>query len=128
MPTNLLLSVSLALMSYCVGSSVHADTIADSAGDKPALSREDTEKLAIADLAKRQNVRSESIKVAESAEHTWPDELLGCWNRRMREPKPVQGYLIVLDISGTRHIYHTDRHGRMARCVTPKKGLSPIMR
>jgi hypothetical protein len=90
-------------MSYCVGSGVYANTLAPSqynqepnvvtvanrADDKPALSREDTEKLAVADLAKRLNVQPESIKVAESAEHTWPDEFLGCWNRRMGEPKPV---------------------------------------
>jgi hypothetical protein len=100
----------------------------DRPGEIPDLSLADTELLVIDDAAKRLDIPLDSIRVVESTERTWPDEQLGCTARRTAEPKPVPGYLIVLDAAGTRQTYHSDRRGHISRCVIPDKELSPILR
>lgn len=90
-------------------------------------SRARAEAQVTADLARRRDVATDTISVAEVAERTWPDERLGCLGRRgVFEPVPVPGYRIVLALGERRYVYHADRQGRFVPCDPPAKPLDPI--
>ena len=87
----------------------------------------ETEALVRADLAALLKVEADAIKVDEARSRTWTDKSLGCGERKgLEEPTPVPGYEFTLSHSDKKVRYHTDRHGRLVRCVKPGKPLGPI--
>ena len=91
------------------------------------LSREEIEARVRIDAAGRLRVTLDEIKIAETAERTWPDRGLGCNARRgVLEPAPTPGFRILVQAGTRRLTYHTDRFGRMLRCAVPPKPLDPI--
>lgn len=79
------------------------------------------------DAARRLRVTFEEVRVAETAERTWPDRGLGCNARRgVLEPTPTPGFRILVQAGATRLTYHTDRFGRVLRCAVPTKPLDLI--
>jgi hypothetical protein len=70
------------------------------------------------DLARRALVKPETITVVSATEQQWPDGSMGC-------PKPgvmytqmiVPGYRVVLQASGEKYAYHSDRSGKFIVCA-----------
>ena len=91
------------------------------------LSQQEIEARVRIDAARRLRVTLEEVRVAETAERTWPDRGLGCNARRgVFEPTPTPGFRILVQAGTRRLIYHTDRFGRLLRCAAPAKPLDPI--
>ena len=79
------------------------------------------------DAARRLRVTFDDVRIAETAERTWPDRGLGCNARRgVFEPTPTPGFRILVQAGTRRLTYHTDRFGRLLRCTAPTKPLDPI--
>ena len=82
---------------------------------------------ATADLARRQDVAPDAIRVVEVVERTWPDERLGCSGRRMvLDPEPVPGFRLLLAHGERHYVYHADRGGRIVPCDRPGKPIDRI--
>lgn len=80
-----------------------------------------------ADLARRQDVAPDAIRVVEVVERTWPDERLGCSGRRMvLDPTPVPGFRLLLAHGERHYVYHADRDGRIVPCDRPAKPIDRI--
>ncbi len=93
------------------------------------MDRAAIEQAVKADLAKYLQVAAAQITVIETAEHTWPDQGLGCTTSPgVFEPVSTPGYLVRLKHDNETHAYHTDLHGRFLRCVDMGKPLGPITR
>lgn len=91
------------------------------------LSQEEMEVRVRMDAARRLRVTFDEVRVAETAQRTWPDRGLGCNARRgVLEPTPTPGFRILVQAGTSRLTYHTDRFGRMLRCAAPTKPLDPI--
>jgi len=74
----------------------------------------------VADLAARLGVDESSITVVSIEEVTWPDGSLGCPQPGMMYTQAlVNGSLIVLDVDGTTHEYHSGADGRPFYCQDP---------
>lgn len=69
------------------------------------------------DLARRARVKHDAITVVSATEQQWSDGAMGC-------PQPgevytqmvVPGYRVVLQASGNRYAYHSDRRGNFVVC------------
>ena len=91
------------------------------------LSQQEMEARVRIDAARRLRVTFDEVRVAETAERTWPDRGLGCNARRgVLEPTPTPGFRILVQAGTRRLTYHTDRFGRLLRCTAPTKPLDPI--
>ena len=91
------------------------------------LSQDEVEVRVRMDAARRLRMTFEEVRVAETAERTWPDRGLGCNARRgVLEPTPTPGFRILVQAGTQRLTYHTDRFGRVLRCTTPTKPLDRI--
>ena len=91
------------------------------------MSQDEMEVRVRADAARRLRVTVDEVRVAETAERTWPDRGLGCNARRgVFEPAPTPGYRIIVQAGNRRLTYHTDRSGRLLNCAAPAKPLDPI--
>ena len=88
---------------------------------QPAMTRADTARLAVQDLAKRLKVPLADISVVSESDQIWPDDTFGCLGRKtLEEPVAVPGYAFTLEVQGRRYVYRSDRQGRLRRCDTPK--------
>lgn len=93
----------------------------------PSQARARAEAQVKADLCRRKDAAPDAISVVEVAERTWPDERLGCGDRRtVADAVAVAGYRIVLSLDDRRYVYHADRVGRFVSCDRPPKPLGPI--
>lgn len=82
-----------------------------------------------ADLASALGVSVERIQVTEAVEQTWPDQGLGCTDRKgVLEAAPVSGYRIILAYGGETYRYHADQAGNYVRCLESGKPLGPIIK
>ena len=71
----------------------------------------------VAAIAKELGVSPDAVQIVSAEQQTWPDRSLGC-------PKPGQmyaqvltpGYLVVVEVNGTRSEFHTDERGNVVRC------------
>ena len=71
----------------------------------------------VAAIAKELGVSPDAVQIVSAEQKTWPDRSLGC-------PKPGQmyaqvltpGYLVVVEVNGTRSEFHTDDRGNVVRC------------
>jgi hypothetical protein len=71
----------------------------------------------VAAIAKELGVSPDAVQIVSAEQKTWPDRSLGC-------PKPGQmyaqvltpGYLVVVEVNGTRSEFHTDERGNVVRC------------
>lgn len=90
--------------------------------------RAETLALVARDIATREKVAVEQVRVLEQHDRTWEDEDLGCPARKgLREPRPVPGYAFIVEVGERRFEYHADRMGRIKRCP-PAKPRSPAGR
>jgi hypothetical protein len=68
-------------------------------------------------IAKELGVAPDAVRVVSAEQKVWPDRSLGC-------PKPGQmyaqvltpGYLVVVEVNGTRSEFHTDEKGNVVNC------------
>jgi hypothetical protein len=91
------------------------------------LSQDEVEVRVRMDAARRLRMTFEEVRVAETAERTWPDRGLGCNARRgVLAPAPTPGFRILVQAGTRRLTYHTDRFGRLLHCTAPAKPLDPI--
>jgi hypothetical protein len=91
------------------------------------LSKQETELRVKAEAARRFRVRPEEVSVIETSERVWPDAGLGCNARRgVLEPSPTAGFRVIAEAGGRRLTFHTDRHGRLLRCISRPTPLDPI--
>jgi hypothetical protein len=71
----------------------------------------------VAAIAKDLGVSPDAVQIVSTERKTWPDRSLGC-------PKPGQmyaqvltpGYLVVVEVNGTRSEFHTDERGNVVLC------------
>jgi hypothetical protein len=95
--------------------------------ERQELSQQETELRVKAETARRLSVRPDEVRVIEASARVWPDAGLGCNARRgVLEPSPTRGFRIVAEATGRRLTFHTDRHGRLLRCITRAAPLDPI--
>jgi hypothetical protein len=92
------------------------------------LSQPETEELVKNHLATILNVPVEQIQVMSATLRTWEDQGLGCSRKGLYEAKPTPGYEFVLTHAGQTFRYHTDRQGRLVRCLEANKPIGPISR
>lgn len=97
-------------------------------GDKPPVAGRPVHPgpvaFAIADLADRLGVDESTINVVAFQEVTWPDGSLGCPDPKKSYTQAlVNGSLIVLEIGGRNHEYHSGLGGDPFYCATP---TSPV--
>jgi hypothetical protein len=93
------------------------------------LSQQETELRVKAEAARRLRVRPEEVRVVETSERVWPDAGLGCNARRgVLEPSPTPGFRVIAEAGGRRLTFHTDRHGRLLRCISRPTPIDPIKR
>lgn len=75
------------------------------------------------DLAYRSAVQEHDVIVVEAKDAEWPDEGLGCPEPAATyPPRPVPGYLIILDSVSREYEYHADRNGRIVYCGKRRQG------
>lgn len=69
------------------------------------------------DLARRALVKHDAITVVSATEQQWPDGAMGCPQPgQMYTQMIVPGYRVVLQASGNRYAYHSDRRGNFIVC------------
>ena len=69
------------------------------------------------DLARRALVKHEAIAVVSATEQQWSDGAMGCPQPgQMYTQMIVPGYRVVLQASGNRYAYHSDRRGNFIVC------------
>jgi hypothetical protein len=69
------------------------------------------------DLASRAQVKPDAITVVSMTEQQWSDGAMGCPQRgQMYAQMIVPGYRVVLQVSGERYTYHSDRRGNFVVC------------
>lgn len=77
---------------------------------------------AIADLAKRQGVKSEEITVVSNDKVTWRDGSLGCPEPgKMYTMALTDGVRVVLEAAGKTYEYHGGESGPVAYCENPQE-------
>ncbi|MFE6648797.1 hypothetical protein ACFVJS_19690 [Nocardioides sp. NPDC057772] len=77
---------------------------------------------AIADLAKRQGVKSEEITVVSHDKVTWPDSSLGCPEPgKMYTTVLTDGVRVVLEAAGKTYAYHGGESGPVTYCENPQE-------
>jgi hypothetical protein len=77
---------------------------------------------AIADLAKRQGVKSEEITVVSNDKVTWRDSSLGCPEPgKMYATVLTDGVRVVLEAAGKTYEYHGGESGPVAFCENPQE-------
>jgi len=77
---------------------------------------------AIADLAKRQGVKSEEITVVSNDKVTWRDGSLGCPEPgKMYTMALTDGVRVVLEAAGKTYEYHGGESGPVAFCENPQE-------
>jgi hypothetical protein len=90
------------------------------------MSRTETAKRVIRDLAERLKVPQEQIELVKESDQTWPDANLGCPGRKpLAEPRATPGFAFTLFHQGRQFVYHSDRRGQFKRCTVPK-AIGPI--
>jgi hypothetical protein len=100
---------------------------APSVGQRDELLQQETEARVKAETARRLRVRPEDVRVIETSARVWPDAGLGCNARRgILDPSPTPGFRIVAEAGGRKLTFHTDRHGRLLRCITRPTPMDPI--
>jgi hypothetical protein len=71
----------------------------------------------IAAIAADLGVPSESVQVITMEARDWPDSSLGCPQPDMLYAQVITpGYLVLVEVSGERMEYHTDKLGTVVRC------------
>ncbi len=69
------------------------------------------------DLTRRARVKHDAITVVSATEQQWPDSAMGCPQPGMMYSQMiVPGYRVVLQASGNRYAYHSDRGGNFIVC------------
>lgn len=69
------------------------------------------------DLARRALVKHDAITVVSATEQQWSDGAMGCPQPgQMYTQMIVPGYRVVLQASGNRYAYHSDRRGKFIVC------------
>ncbi|WP_129641236.1 hypothetical protein [Peristeroidobacter agariperforans] len=69
------------------------------------------------DLARRALVKHDAVTVVSATEQQWPDGAMGCPQPgQMYTQMIVPGYRVVLQASGNRYAYHSDRRGNFIVC------------
>lgn len=69
------------------------------------------------DLARRALVKHDAITVVSATEQQWSDGAMGCPQPgQMYTQMIVPGYRVVLQASGDRYAYHSDRRGNFVVC------------
>ncbi len=69
------------------------------------------------DLARRALVKPETITVVSATEQQWSDGALGCPQPgQMYTQMIVPGYRVVLQATGDKYSYHSDRSGKFVVC------------
>jgi hypothetical protein len=82
--------------------------------------------LVVAAAAQRASVDAAAVRVVSAQPVDWPDAGLGCGQLGMAFAQVVTpGYLVVVDIGGTRLTYHTDAARRVIACDRPTRILTP---
>ncbi|MBG6094242.1 hypothetical protein [Nocardioides luteus] len=77
---------------------------------------------AIADLAKRQGVKSEEITVVSNDKVTWRDASLGCPEPgKMYAMVLTDGVRVVLEAAGKTYEYHGGESGPVSFCENPQE-------
>ncbi|TQL66696.1 hypothetical protein FB381_0560 [Nocardioides albertanoniae] len=77
---------------------------------------------AIADLSKRQGVKSEEITVVSNDKVTWRDGSLGCPEPgKMYTMALTEGVRVVLETAGKQFEYHGGKSGSVVFCEKPQK-------
>ena len=77
---------------------------------------------AIADLSKRQGVKSEEITVVSNDKVTWRDGSLGCPEPgKMYTMALTEGVRVVLETAGEQFEYHGGKSGSVVLCENPQK-------
>ena len=77
---------------------------------------------AIADLSKRQGVKSEEITVVSNDKVTWRDGSLGCPEPgKMYAMALTDGVRVVLEAAGEKFEYHGGKSGAVKFCEKPQK-------
>jgi hypothetical protein len=71
----------------------------------------------IAAIAADLGVPPESVQVVTMEPRDWPDSSLGCPQPDMLYAQVITpGYLVLVEVSGERMEYHTDKLGTVVRC------------
>ena len=79
-----------------------------------------------ADLAKRLAIPGTQVNLVEATEVEWSDSSLGCPQPEMSYLQVITpGYLILLDVNGTRYEYHSNRETYFVYCENPNPLILP---
>jgi hypothetical protein len=82
--------------------------------------------LVKADLAQRLSINVDQINVVESEPVEWSDSSLGCPQPDMFYLQVITpGYRIVLDVSGHKYEYHSNRDASFVYCENPDPSILP---
>ena len=77
---------------------------------------------AIADLSKRQGVKSEEITIVSNDKVTWRDASLGCPEPgKMYTTALTDGVRVVLEAAGKKYEYHGGKTGSVSLCENPQE-------
>ncbi|HQZ39687.1 MAG TPA: hypothetical protein PLH72_11675 [Vicinamibacterales bacterium] len=91
--------------------------------------RAETLGLVTREVAAREKVEVEEVRVVEEHDRTWTDADFGCVARKgLMEPVPVPGYAFIVAVGERRFEYHSDRLGHLKRCPPAKKPRTPPLR
>ena len=78
------------------------------------------------DLAQRLSIPITQITLVEATEAEWSDSSLGCPQPDMFYTQVITpGYLILLEVNGTQHEYHSNRDIYFIYCVDSKPPIIP---
>lgn len=118
--------LALALAPFIAGCGSKAKDPGANVSDVPTSSSPTPDDpnvaAAIADLTKRQGVKSEEITVVSNDEVTWRDGSLGCPEPgKMYSMALVDGVRIVLEAGGKSYSYHGGKTGSVKYCENPQE-------